>query len=167
MEDYRSIVETCRSKRLPFQIGYMYRGNPALKFAHAAVRSGWLGEVSFVEADMNHDYQLEGYPEYISSFKGGILYNLGCHLVDMVLPFVGGRLVSAAPFIGDAPGDPPGSRTRASSLMTFEGGAQALVRTSSRMPCGVDGRRLRVDGTNGTVEICPIERFECRIPLLS
>ena len=143
-EPYRSIVETCRRKNLPFQIGYMYRGNPALRFAHMAARSGWLGEVSFVEADMNHDYQLEGYPEYISSFKGGILYNL----------------VSAVPLIGDAPGDPHGSRTRGASFLAFEGGAQALIRTSSHMPGGIDSRRLRVDGTNGTLELCPIERFD-------
>lgn len=160
MEPYRTIVETCRERDVPFQIGYMYRSNPALKFARQAVRDGWLGEVSFVEADMNHDYQLEGYPEYISSFKGGILYNLGCHLVDMVLPFVKGPLVSAVPHIGDAPGDPPGSRTRGASLLTFGCGAQALVRTSSHMPGGIDCRRFRVDGTNGTIEICPIERFD-------
>ena len=160
MEPYRSIVETCRRKNLPFQIGYMYRGNPALKFARNAVRSGWLGDVGFVEADMNHDYQLDGYPEYISSFKGGILYNLGCHLVDMVLPLVRGRFVSAVPMVGDAPGDPAGSRTSGASLLSFEGGAKALIRTSSHMPGGIDGRRLRVDGTNGTLELCPIERFD-------
>ncbi len=160
MEPYRQVVETCRRKNLPLQIGYMYRGNPAIKFAREAVRSGWLGEVSFIEADMNHDYQLEGYPEYISSFKGGILYNLGCHLVDMVLSFMNGRLVSAAPFISAAPGDPPGSKTRGASMLVFESGAQALIRTSCHMPGGIDCRRLRIDGTNGTLEICPIERFD-------
>ena len=160
MEPYRSIVETCRSKNLPFQIGYMYRGNPALKFARNAVCSGWLGEIGFIEADMNHDYQLDGYCEYISSFRGGILYNLGCHLVDMVLSLSGGRLVSALPLIGDAPGDSAGSRTSGASVLAFERGLRALVRTSSRMPGGGGGRRLRVDGTNGTLELCPIERFD-------
>ena len=162
MEPYRSILKTCRKKNVPFQIGYMYRGNPALKFIRNAVRSGWLGEVSFVEADMNHDYQLDGYPEYISSFRGGILYNLGCHLVDMVLSMVDRRFLSAVPLIGDAPGDPPGSRTSGASVLSFEGGAHALIRASSHMPCGIDGRRLRVDGTNGTIELCPIERFDGR-----
>lgn len=160
MDDYCRAVEICRAKNLPFQIGYMYRGNPALRFARKAARAGWLGEVSFVEVDMNHDYQLDGYTEYISSFKGGILYNLGCHLVDMALPLTGSRPVSAVPFIGDAPGDPPGSKTRCSSLITFANGAQALVRASSHMPGGIDARRLRIDGTNGTLEIRPIERFD-------
>lgn len=162
MEPYRSIVETCRKKNIPFQIGYMYRGNPALKFIRNAVCSGWLGTVSFIEADMNHDYQHEGYAEYISSFKGGILYNLGCHLVDIVLSMVNGRFLSAVPLIGDAPGDPHGSRTSGASLLSFEGGARALIRTSSHMPGGIDGRRLRIDGTNGTIELCPIERFDGR-----
>lgn len=160
MEPYRSIVETCRRKDIPFQIGYMYRGNPALKFIRNAVCSGWLGTVSFIEADMNHDYQLEGYTGYISSFKGGILYNLGCHLVDIVLSMVNGRLLSAVPVIGDAPGDPQGSRTSGASLLSFEGGVHALIRTSSHMPGGIEGRRLRIDGTNGTIELCPIERFD-------
>jgi len=159
MEPYRSIVETCRAKNLPFQIGYMYRGNPALKFAWNAARSGWLGDVSFVEADMNHDYGFAGYAEFISGFKGGILYNLGCHLVDMALPLVRGGFRSAHPFIGDAPGDPPGSRTAGAALLRFEG-TDVLIRTSSNMPGSILCRRLRVDGTNGTLEIRPIERFD-------
>ena len=161
METYRAIVEICRAKDLPFQIGYMYRGNPALKFAWNAVRSGWLGEIAFIEADMNHNYQMEGYAEYVSSFKGGILYNLGCHLLDMVLPMVRGRFLSALPMIGVAPGDPPGSLANGASILEFEG-TRVLVRTSSHMSGGIDCRRLRVDGTNGTMEIRPIERFDGR-----
>ena len=159
MEPYRSIVEMCREKNVPFQIGYMYRGNPAVKFIWDFVAKGGLGEVAFVEADMNHDYQLPEYPDYISTFKGGILYNLGCHLVDMVLPLMRGRFLSASPFVGDAPGDPSGARTRASSLLRFEG-SEALIRCSSHMPGGHLCRRLRIDGTNGTIDLCPIERFD-------
>ena len=159
MEPYRTILETCRAKNVPFQIGYMYRGNPALKFAWQAVRSGMLGDVAFIEADMNHDYGTEGYEKYIATFKGGILYNLGCHLVDMVLPLVRGDFKSAVPLIGDAPGDPAGSRTNCASLLRFEG-TDVLIRTSSHMPGGILRRRLRIDGTNGTLEIRPIERFD-------
>ena len=161
MEPYRSLVETCRAKNIPFQIGYMYRGNPALRFAWKAVREGWLGDVAFVEADMNHDYGTAGYESYIGSFKGGILYNLGCHLVDMVVPFARGKFVSAIPLIGDAPGDPKGSRTNGASLIRFEG-TNVLIRTCSHMPGGILCRRLRVDGSNGTLEIRPIERFDGR-----
>ena len=159
MEPFRSLVETCRAANLPFQIGYMYRGNPAIRFAWQFVADGGLGDVAFVEADMNHDYGGPDYPAYISSFRGGILYNLGCHLVDMVLPLVRGELREAHPFLGDAPGDPVGSRTAGAAFLRFAG-TDVLIRTSSRMPGGILCRRLRIDGTNGTLDLCPIERFD-------
>ena len=150
MEPYRSIVEKCRAKNVPFQIGYMYRGNPALKWIWKFVAEGGLGDVRFIEADMNHDYQADGYEEYLSTFKAGILYNLGCHLVDAVLPMVHGGLVEACPHVSVASG---------CSLLRFEG-TDVLIRASANMPGGVLCRRLRVDGTKGTIDLCPIERFD-------
>lgn len=150
MEPYRAAVERCRAQNVPLQIGYMYRGNPALKWIWKFVAEGGLGEVRFVEADMNHDYQADGYDEYLSTFKAGILYNLGCHLVDMVLPLVRGELLEAHPFVGTTSG---------SSYLRFTG-TDVLLRTSARMPGGVLSRRLRIDGTKGTIDLCPIERFD-------
>ena len=159
MEPYRTIVEKCRADSLPFQIGYMYRGNPAVRWIWDNVAKGIIGDVAFVEADMNHDYGSAGYAEYLSSFKCGILYNLGCHLVDMVLPLVRGELLEAHPFIGPAPGDPPWAKTCGAAFLRF-GGTDAVVRTSSHMPGALMTRRLRIDGTLGTIDLCPIERFD-------
>ena len=150
MEPYRAIVEECRARNVPFQIGYMYRGNPAVKWIWDLVCRGDLGEIRFIEADMNHDYQEAGYAEYLATFKGGILYNLGCHLVDMVLPMVRGGLIEAHPSTGV---------TRGSSFLRFEG-TDVMLRTSANMPGGVLCRRLRIDGTRGTIDLCPIERFD-------
>lgn len=161
MEPFRTILGHYRERNIPLQIGYMYRGNPAVQFAWNAAREGWLGDIGFIEADMNHDSAKDGYAEYISGFRGGILYNLGCHLVDLALPMAKGEFLGATPFLGNAPSDFAGAKTRGAAMLRFEG-TDVLIRTSSRMPCGVDGRRLRVDGTNGTVEIRPIERFDGR-----
>ena len=150
MEPYRSIVEKCRARNVPFQIGYMYRGNPAVKWIWDFVRSGGLGDVRFIEADMNHNYQAAGYAEYLATFKGGILYNLGCHLVDIVLPMARGELKDVHPSTGVTCG---------SSFLGFEG-TDVLIRTSANMPGGILCRRLRVDGTKGTIDLCPIERFD-------
>ena len=150
LDPYRMILGTCRAKSLPFQIGYMYRGNPALKWLWRFVAEGGLGDIRFIEADMNHDYQADGYAEYLSTFRGGILYNLGCHLVDTVLPMVRGDLLETHPFT---------DVTRGSSFLRF-GGTDVLIRTSANMPGGILARRLRVDGTKGTVDLCPIERFD-------
>lgn len=159
MEPYRLLVENCRARNVPFQIGYMYRGNPAVRWISEKVQAGLLGDVTFIEADMNHDYGVEGYAEYISSFKGGIFYNLACHLIDMIVPLVRGKIVSVRSRIGEAPGCPSGSKTSGTAYFRFEG-TDVLLRTSANMPGGVLCRRLRIDGTNGTVDLCPIERFD-------
>lgn len=159
MEPYRTFLEKCRTKNIPFQIGYMYRGNPAIHWIGEKVTQGLLGDVAFVEADMNHDYGVAGYAEYISSFKGGIMYNLGCHLVDLIYPLVRGGFISAFPMIGDAPGYPAGSKTSGAAVLRFEG-TDVLLRTAAHMGGGNLVRRLRIDGTNGTLDLCPIERFD-------
>ena len=159
MEPYASLVETCRKKSIPFQIGYMYRGNPAVKWIWENVAKGIVGDVAFVEIDMNHDYGSAGYAEYLSSFKSGILYNLGCHLVDLVLPVVRGELKETHVFVGPASGDPPWATTSGAAFLRF-GGTDAVVRTSSHMPGALMTRRLRIDGTLGTIDLCPIERFD-------
>ena len=159
MEPYRAVAATCREKNIPLQIGYMYRGNPAVKWIWEKVRGGVIGDVAFVEADMNHDYGSAGYAEYVSTFRGGILYNLGCHLVDLALPVVRGELLEAHPFVGPAQGDQPWAKTFGAAFLRF-GGTDVLVRTSSHMPGALMTRRLRIDGTEGTIDLCPIERFD-------
>ena len=158
-DKYRRVVETCRAKNIPMQIGYMYRTNPALKFVWDFVRAGHLGEIGFIEADMNHAYNHDNYAEYISTFKGGILYNLGCHLVDMVAPMVEGMPRNVDTVLRPAPGDPEYAKSCGAALLEFPS-ADVLIRTSASMPGGILSRRLRVDGSNGTIDLCPIERFD-------
>ena len=158
-DKYRRVVETCRAKNIPMQIGYMYRTNPALKFVWDFVRAGHLGEIGFIEADMNHAYNHGNYAEYMQTFKGGILYSLGCHLVDMVEPMVKGDPVKVTRVLKSAFGYPAGGRTDGLALMEFPE-TNVVVRTACEMPGGILSRRLRVDGTNGTVDLCPIERFD-------
>jgi len=161
-EPYRTLVAKCRAANLPFQIGYMYRGNPAIQWIWGFAARGGLGDVSFVEADMNHDYgyPADAYARYLSSFKGGIFYNLGCHLVDAILPLVNADAFGGAGLTLDAaPGYPQGSRTRAFATLRF-GGAKVVLRTSCGMGGGNLARRLRVDGSLGTIDLCPIERFD-------
>lgn len=158
-EAYRKVVEMCRARDIPMQIGYMYRTNPALKFVWDFVRAGHLGEIGFVEADMNHAYNHDNYAEYMQTFEGGILYSLGCHLVDMIEPIVKGDPVKVTRVLKSAFGYPAGGKTDGLALMEFPE-TNVLVRTACEMPGGILSRRLRVDGTNGTVDLCPIERFD-------
>ena len=159
MGPYREVVDICRAKKVPMQIGYMYRANPAVRFMRKAVAEGWIGKVVFAEADMNHAYGNDDYQRYTGTMKGGILYNLGCHLIDTLALLVGGDPVRATCAKGRAPGDPPGCLNRMSAFVEFPE-AEVLIRSCSRAPGGVLCRRFRVDGTAGTLDLCPIERFD-------
>lgn len=159
MEPYRTIVEICRSKSIPFQIGYMFRVNPAVQFCWRAVRDGLLGDISFIEADMNHCYGDNGYQHYVGTFKGGILYNLGCHMIDMIEPMTTGMPHSVHSVIGTAVGDAPDCLNRTVAMLDYPT-MNILIRSCSRAGSGNLGRRLRIDGSNGTIDLCPIERFD-------
>lgn len=159
MEPYRTITEKCRAKNIPIQAGYMFRANPAVRFCRDAVREGWLGDVTFIEADMNHNYGNDDYQRYVGSFRGGILYNLGCHIVDIVAAMLPGMPQRAHPVIGTAHGDPKCCLNRTASLLEW-GDASVLIRACSRAAGSQPYRRLRIDGTRGVMELCPIERFD-------
>jgi len=159
MGPYRAVVDLCRAKGTPLQIGYMYRANPAVRFMREAVAAGWIGDVVFAEADMNHSYGDDSYQLYTGTMKGGILYNLGCHLLDTLALFVKGEPTRVTTVCGRAPGDPDAAKNRMSAFYEFPG-AEMLIRSCSRAPGGVLCRRIRVDGTKGTLDLCPIERFD-------
>ena len=74
---YKKLLDTCKAKSLPFQMGYMFRGNPAFKFCIKAIKQKWIGDLITIEADMNLGYGGDAYQTYISRFSGGIMYNLG------------------------------------------------------------------------------------------
>ena len=70
---FRQLLNLCQEKKLPLQMGYMYRVNPAMQFCRKLVKEGVLGTITDVEMDMSHDYGGEPYQHYLSTFKGGVL----------------------------------------------------------------------------------------------
>ena len=51
---YKKLLDGYKAKNLPFQMGYMFHGNPAFQFCIRAIREKLIGEVFEIEADMNH-----------------------------------------------------------------------------------------------------------------
>ena len=154
---YEALVKFCKARGIPLQMGYMFRVNPAIKFCQKIVKDGWLGEIINVEADMDHSYGSAGYPAYIASFKGGQMYNLGCHLVDFILPMMSGMPTRAHFVKMPAPGDPENAATHCVSVIEWPR-ATVMLRTTRRAAC--NSRLLRIQGTKGAVDLRPIERFD-------
>jgi len=154
---YEALVKFCKARGIPLQMGYMFRVNPAIKFCQKIVKDGWLGEIINVEADMDHCYGSAGYPSYIASFKGGQMYNLGCHLVDFILPMMPGMPTGAHFIKMPAPGDPENAATHCVSVLEWPR-ATVMLRTTRKAAC--NSRLLRIQGTKGAVDLRPIERFD-------
>ena len=155
---YKTLLDGCKERNLPFQMGFMFRGNPAFQFCIAAIRNKLIGEVFELEADMNHCYGGEPYQEYIGKFAGGIMYNLGCHLIDFVVAALG-RPEKVTPFLKSAPGYPASVRNNCMAVLEYPH-AIATLRSCSRDIANTDGRRMKIVGTNGSIAFNPLERFD-------
>ena len=154
---YKKLLDLVETRHIPFQMGYVFRYNQAVRFAVDAVRSGLLGNIFEVQAGMSHNYGKEEYQQYLAAFKGGIMFNLGCHLIDFIVEMLG-RPERIVPFMKSAEaGDPSFNNC----LSVFEyPHALAYVNICSKDTLA--RRRLRIGGTRGSLEFCPMERDDGR-----
>ncbi len=155
---FRQLRQGCEARNLPYQIGYMFRNNPAMQWCLKAVGDGWLGEIFEVQASMSHNYGGEPYQAYIGKLNGGIMYNLGCHFIDFVVAMLG-RPQGVTPFLKSGPGYPDAIKNNCLSILEYPH-ATVTLRACSLEVGGLNGRRLKICGTKGSVELCPLERFD-------
>ncbi|MBQ3955516.1 MAG: Gfo/Idh/MocA family oxidoreductase, partial [Clostridia bacterium] len=77
------LAETLRRQGLPLHLGYMYRYNPLVERAFRMIEDGVLGEIISVEAQMNCLHTAAN-RQWMKRFPGGMMFFLGCHLVDLI-----------------------------------------------------------------------------------
>jgi predicted dehydrogenase len=155
---YKKLLDGCKAKNLPFQMGFMFRGNPAFQFCIRAIREKLLGEVFEIEADMNHCYQGEPYQEYIGKFPGGLMYNLGCHLIDFIVAAMG-RPEDVKPFLKSAPGYRATLHNNCMAVLEYQH-ALVTLRSCSKDVSNTAGRSIKIAGTRGSIKFSPLERFD-------
>ncbi|MCK5804058.1 MAG: Gfo/Idh/MocA family oxidoreductase [Lentisphaeria bacterium] len=158
LEAFRQLLDACRERKLAIQLGYMFRSNPAMKLCFRAVRAGWLGDVFQVQAGMNHDYGGERYQSYLANFRGGITFNLGCHLIDLTLSILG-RPDKITGFSKTTRGARDDVSNNGLAVLEYPH-AIATLHACGLEADGIGYRRLTVCGTKGTIELSPLERFD-------
>ena len=157
LAQFRKLLDGCKARKLPFQMGFMFRTNPAFLLAQKLIRNGALGEVFALESDMSHNYGGYPYEEYLGNFHGGIMYNLGCHLIDFAVTVLGlpERVVPFLKSVGDVP-----EQIRNSTVAVMEyPHATATFRASIGEFRGSGRRAMKICGTKGTLEFRPLEVF--------
>ncbi len=161
-EDYvqfQRLINGCRERKLVFQMGYMFRANPAFQFCLDLVQKGWLGDIFEVQANMSHDYATgKDYLDYLGNFKGGIMFNLCCHHVDFVVKMLG-RPQEVIPFLKSSLGVDDSIKNNCLAILGYPN-ATVTLRACNLEVRGIPHRRLKICGTNGTIELSPLERFD-------
>lgn len=158
LKSFEALIRGCEERKLPFQMGYMFRNNPAFQFCLKAARENWLGDIFEVQANMSHNYGGEAYQHYLGKFQGGILFNLGCHLIDFIVSLMG-QPDEITSFLKSTAGLPETITNNGIAILDYPH-ATATIRACSFEVGGLDHRRLKICGSKGTIELSPLERFD-------
>lgn len=154
LEEFETLLNTAKEKNLTVQMGYMYRYNYAINKCMEMIKSGELGEIYQIDAEMS-TYHSKEYREWLKHFKGGSMYIFGSHLIDLVISILG-EPKNVYSFIKQTGFEGVYSDDNNFAVLEYEK-AVAKITTLSVEVNGWGMRRFAVMGSRGTVEIKPIE----------
>ena len=134
------------------QMGYQWRYHPAIAATIEAARKGWLGDIYMVRATINKPISPATRKE-LAAFPGGMMFELGCHMIDRIISLLGEPKTITSWMRHDAPiHDALEDNTLA--VFEFEH-AMAEVYIAAQQPHGGDYRTFEVLGANGTATARP------------
>ena len=155
LADFERLIETVRKNGKVFHIGYMYRYNPYIADVISRAKAGEFGHIYSVEAHMSR-YDRKTTREWFGSFKGGMMFYLGCHLIDLVLQLQG--LPENIIPLNTATGlDGVYTEDLGFAVLQYPN-AVSVVRMGGTEIGGFARRQLVVCGEKRTVEILPLEK---------
>ena len=155
-EEFAELMETVKKKGTVFTLGYMYRFNPAVERLMEMAKKGELGEIVSVEAQMNCIHRPEK-RDWLKQYKGGMMFFLGCHLVDLIMQLQGDPMeivpMNVCSGLDGAEGEDFGL-----AMLRYPHG-WSIAKTTAVELGGFMRRQLVVCGTRATVEINPLEYY--------
>ncbi|MDA1232137.1 MAG: Gfo/Idh/MocA family oxidoreductase [Planctomycetota bacterium] len=162
LEQFTRILDSVAQQKLLLQMGYMYRYNPAVVMLRDFLKRGWLGDVFEVHSVMSKVVDPASRREH-AKFSGGIMFELGGHIIDLVIGVLGKPTqVHAFPRRSGSHDD----TLVDNMLAVFEyPQATATVKSSGIEVDGGNRRHLVVCGTEGTFHIQPLDNPSARVTL--
>ena len=155
--EYEKLLSTIKEKNLAFSIGYMYRFNPAVQQMFEKIKSGEIGKIHSIDAEMSCYYDSDK-REWLEQFQGGMMQYLGCHLVDLIVRLCGVP-DEIIPYNIISGVDGVKAKDIAFAVFKYTDGI-STVRSSMLDAGGFVRRHLIVNGEKGSIAISPLERFE-------
>ena len=162
LPQYAKLLAAAEKKQLLVQMGYMYRYSPAVILLKQMLKDGWLGDVFEIHTVMS---KVVGAAErkQLAEFHGGIMFELGCHVIDSVVAILGKpERIHAFPR-HSAPWD---DGLADNMLAVFEyPKATATVKSAALEVDGGSRRHFVVCGSRGTFHIQPLDAPAVRLTL--
>ena len=152
--EFQRIVETARKKGLLLQVGYMWRYHTAILKALEAARQGWLGSVYLVKAAISNQLDPSRRPEW-AEFAGGIMFELGGHLIDPMVRLMG-HPRRITPFLRKDGAFDDTLKDNTIAVLEWDR-AIGIVQGSTMQPGSSRYRAFEIHGTNGCAIVNPIE----------
>lgn len=156
------ILAKAAKKNLLVQMGYMYRYNPGVMLLREFLKKGWLGEVFEVHSVMSKVVD-EKDRKGLAQFPGGMMFELGCHIMDLVIGILG-KPQRVTPFNLHSSPLKDGLKDNALAVLEYPR-ASATLKSSALEVGGFERRHLVVCGTGGTFQIQPLDNPTARITL--
>jgi len=159
---FRSLLTSAAAANRIMQMGYMYRYNPGVVLLREFLKQGWLGDVFEVHTVMSKVVPPDDRRKF-AKFKGGVMFDLGGHLVDLVVGILGSPQ-SVTPFNRHSSSIADGLADNMLSVLAYPR-ATATIRSSALEVEGFSRRHLVVCGSEGTFQIQPLDDPSARISL--
>ena len=153
-EDFEKLLSTLKIKGKVFSIGYMYRFNLGVQEALSAIQAGKLGEIYSVEAQMSCDH-MKAKRQWLESFTGGMMFYLGCHLVDLIYSILGVP-DEIIPYNMSTGVFKVSAEDYGFAIFKYKNGLSFLKSCASEVG-GYERRQLVICGSLGTIELKPLE----------
>ncbi len=135
----------------------MYRFNPKVKEAIDKVKHGKLGRIYSVEAQMSCTHTKD-IREWLANFPGGMLFFLGCHLIDIIYT-IQGNPDEIIPLSCSTGIEGVASNDFGMAVFKYKTGV-SFAKTCDVECGGFLRRHIVIAGERGTIEINPIEAYE-------
>ncbi|NLX82604.1 MAG: Gfo/Idh/MocA family oxidoreductase [Clostridiales bacterium] len=151
VQEARQMVDTCKKAGVPLFVAYYRRAQPRFLKAKELIDSGALGEVrSFTyqyACPVPEDDPLRPWLLTRKDAGGGLLYDIGSHMVDSIIFMLG----QPKEVIGRTDNLSQARETadQSSALMRFESGVQGSLQLSFNVASRLD--RLFIMGTRGSL----------------
>lgn len=160
MSQFRRLLKQAEAQKTWVKMGYVFRFNPAFELALKAIKEGWLGPVTVLHAEMSKQL-VGGARDELKDYPGGSMFELGCHLIDSVVRFLGVP-EKVTPFLRRAAED--GIADNMTAVLEYPR-TLVTLRSSLREVSGNARRQMVISGDNGTLEILPLEPPQVRLTL--